>query len=317
MYKPSKLNNSTSVILRRRSVDITDMYIDSIGNIIDKFYPEDEVRLVYKKGELKSGMIEVDIKIKDQEPKPFLWIIALAVPLQRVKSLMLRNIKYIIFDEFIINSKLGEKYLNNETFKFKELFKTFQRENRQLKCYFLGNPYSKYNPYFTEFKFPLAQIKQGTIISEGNAVVENYKLTDELIEFIKKNDPLYQFDDTYTRYAYDGISVNDQNIYLVDKQPENYQLWTIFRLNNVYLNIFTGNNSDYSYWISATRDNIIGKRRNVYCIDFSDLIDQQSMMWNVMGFDRWAMLKQALMSRNVAFKDLEAYYLIEAVFPKL
>ena len=31
----------------------------------------------------------------------------------------------------------------------------------------------------------------------------------------------------------------------------------------------------------------------------------------------WQSLRLALMSRQVAFKDLEAYYMMEAIYPKL
>lgn len=317
VYEQFKKDKSTFIYLKRLNVDITDMYIDSLLGIIDKFYPEDNCRFRYKKGDLNCGMVEVDISINNSEYEPFIWCIALGVKLQRVKSLMLPRLKYIIFDEFIVNNLLGEKYLFNETFKFKELFKTFQRENRQLKCYFLGNPYSKYNPYFTEFNIPLSKIKRGTIISNDKAVVENYELKPELLEYIKEHDPLYNYEDPYIKYAYEGESVNDQNIYLVDKQPENYQLNTIFKVQNTYINIFCGNNSDYNYWVSVTKNSIVGKRRNVYCINFSDLDGQCSYLYNIKGFDMWQSLRLALMSRQVAFKDLEAYYMMEAIYPKL
>ena len=51
-------------------------------------------------------------------------------------------------DEYIINPKSGERYGKDEAFKIKEAYTTWRREcDGVLKCYFLANPYSLYNPY--------------------------------------------------------------------------------------------------------------------------------------------------------------------------
>ena len=113
--------NRTSLILRRQAVDITDLYIDSIQNVLNKFI-DTPIEFTYKRSKMKDGMLEVYVN-----DKLFFWVVALSSKLQRLKSLMLPRIKYMFFDEFIVNMKLGERYLQSEEFKFKEIFNTFQR----------------------------------------------------------------------------------------------------------------------------------------------------------------------------------------------
>lgn len=132
-------------MIRRRIADITETYVHDIESVINKF--EDEpIKLVFKKGSISEGIVDVRVEGTDEI---FFRVIGLSNPMMRIKSLMLANLGCIIYDEFICNTKLGEKYLENETFKFSELYNTFQREcEGTLRCVFMGNPYSIYNPYF-------------------------------------------------------------------------------------------------------------------------------------------------------------------------
>ena len=149
------MNNRTVLVLRRQIADCTETYVQDIEKIINKFSYV-PVRLIYKKGDITSGIIDVYAaeyeKVGDKEylynKRLFFRLLGISNPMSRIKSLMLPNIKYILFDEFICNIRLGEKYLNDEAFKFKEIYNTFQRECQDgLICYFFGNPYSVYNPY--------------------------------------------------------------------------------------------------------------------------------------------------------------------------
>ena len=86
----------------------------------------------------------------------------------------------MLFDEFIANVRLGEKYLQDEAFKFKEIYNTFQRECPSgLICYFFGNPYSVYNPYFEWLKIDTRKVKPGAYLVGPNYVLECYQLLPE------------------------------------------------------------------------------------------------------------------------------------------
>lgn len=106
-----------------------------------------KIKFAFKKGNIKEGV--VDVTVND---KPFCRFIALSNPKGRIKSLHYDDPYAIFFDEFIVDNRNGEKYLADEANRFKELYNTFNRfavkHGHRLKCYFCGNPYSVYNPYY-------------------------------------------------------------------------------------------------------------------------------------------------------------------------
>lgn len=304
--------NRRSLILRRQAVDITDLYIDSIQNVLNKFI-DTPIEFTYKRSKMKDGMLEVYVN-----DKLFFWVVALSSKLQRLKSLMLPGIKYIFFDEFIVNMKLGERYLQSEEFKFKEIFNTFQREARELKCYFLGNPYSHFNPYFVDFGVKTSLLKPGARQIGPNWIVECYQIKDELKEFIVKNNPLYIFDNSYTKYAFGGQAIDDANILIVEKQPQNFSLCLIFKYNDKFINVYKTNKieqEDYKFWINLT-DTYEGKRRNVFCIDWRDMANNCYFI-DAVSRDYFWSLRNALQVRTVAYQSIEASYMLESIYPDI
>lgn len=115
---------------------------------INDFLPESQkIKFEFKKGNIKDGIVDVMV-----DNRPFCRFIAMSVPKARIKSLRYDDPAYLIMDEFIVDNRNGEKYLPDEANKFKEIYNTFLRfatkHGHRLKCYFCGNPYSVYNPYF-------------------------------------------------------------------------------------------------------------------------------------------------------------------------
>jgi hypothetical protein len=101
----------------------------------------------------------------------------MSIDITAIKSLVVTNLGNIVTDEFICNPKFGEKYLKNEAEKFMEIYNTFRRENPNVKCWFLGNPYSLYNPYFMFFGVPTAKLKAGVILTDGKTWVVECTIT--------------------------------------------------------------------------------------------------------------------------------------------
>lgn len=128
---------------------------------------------------MKSGVVDVEVN-----KRPFCRFIALSNPKSRIKSLRYDDPYAIFFDEFICDNRNGEKYLPDEANKFKELYNTFlrfaTRHNHRLKCYFCGNPYSVYNPYYAWLNIDLELVKPGAFLVGPDYVVECYQLKPEL-----------------------------------------------------------------------------------------------------------------------------------------
>lgn len=205
---------------------------------INDFLPEkDRIKFDFKKGNIKDGVVDVTVN-----GRPFCRFLAMSCPKSRIKSLRYDDPAYMIMDEFIVDNRHGEKYLLDEANRFKEIYNTFlrfaTRHGHKLKCYFCGNPYSVYNPYYVWLGVDLSKIKPGAFFVGQNYAIECYQLTDELRAFILAHNPLYQFDDSYTRYAFGGQAVNDAQFKIVPKQPDGYRLRYIFRLQDRYLHIY-------------------------------------------------------------------------------
>lgn len=311
-YRAFKKKHKTTLIIKRLIADITETYIVDFGKVINKFQPKDkQVELEFKKGSIKEGVVDVFIA-----GKHFIRIIALSNPMSRFKSTMIKDPAMVIFDEFICNNRAGEKYIENEAFKFKEIYNTYQRECRGiLKCYFLGNPYSLYNPYFSDLNVDTLKLRPGAFIIGPNYIISCYRIKDELRQAILKRNPLYQFDEAYKRYAFDGLAVNDSNFIINPVRPEKFNLRYIFRINNRYLHIWSNNSDDFKldckYFIEVLRDTEASKK--IYAIDFNNLVANTRLITVPIKL-LFSRLKQAIATRACVFNSIEAGYLAEQIY---
>ena len=311
VYDDFKKNGLSTILLRRKVVHITKSYIDDMCKIINKF-TDDNVSMSYPLSTLKDGI--VDVKVNG---KLFIRFIGMSIDITAIKSLVVTNLGNIVLDEFICNPKFGEKYLKNEAEKFMEIYNTFRRENPNVKCWFLGNPYSLYNPYFMFFGVPTAKLKAGVILTDGKSwVVECYQLLPELRKKILEENPLYQFDNSYTAYAFDGSNVNDQNIIILDNIPEGYQLKHVFKTSGKYIGIYQNQfylDNENKYYAKFVNPDSISKRRDIYAFDFDELVNQTIMLSRDEKY-KFQKIKDAMRRRNIAFQNIECYYLTEEIY---
>ena len=329
LFNRFKEKDEKTIVFKRNIVDITDSYVDDIANLLNKFLRKcDRIKFVFAKGKIKEGVMNVYVFPEEQKKcvckteNLFLRVIALSVPMIRIKSQMLPNLEWMLFDEFICNTRLGEKYLPNEVFKFQEIYNTFQRESKNLRAIFLGNPYSRYNPYFSWLGVDLQKIKIGSIIRvRSKYAIEFAKLSDELREYILNKNPLYKFDDSYTKYAFEGQAINDEGVELQPIQPDRSVLLYVFKIHNKNVGVFKCNNNitnvdadtDYLYWLKQMSDDYQTKRRYIVCFSLEDLLSGAFLIDNS-RLSRFSGLTMAFRNHLVGFKDLETYYLFEELF---
>ena len=302
----------TTLVVRRKVVHITKAYIDDICQIIRKFRDE-SCKFEYAQSTLKEGIVDIYIN-----EKRFVRICALSVDITALKSLVLRDLKYIIFDEFICNQRFGEKYLKDEATKFMEVYNTFRRESEGLKVYWMGNPYSLYNCYFLFFGVDTSKLKRGAIISDKKSyVIQCYEITQELREKILKENPLYQFDNSYTKYAFEGKNVNDENIIIRPKLPPSFKLLYVFKNANKYIGLYRRDvfdlESEIVYYAQFIEPNNISKRRDIICFDFEELVERVVMLSPEEKY-KFQKIKDAMRKRLIAFASIECYYLLEEIY---
>ena len=309
-YEAFKRDNRTTLVIRRKITHITKSYIDDIAQIINKF-TDDSVKFEYAVTSLKEGITDININ-----NKRFMRICSLSCDITALKSLVLRDLKYIVFDEFICNQRFGEKYLKDEATKFMEVYNTFRRESEGLKCYFMGNPYSLYNPYFMFFNVDSSKLKRGAIISDKKSfVVQCYEITPELRAKILAENPLYQFDNSYTKYAFEGVNVNDQNIIILKERPEGFRLLYVFKHSGKYIGIYRKDfwADGIGYYGEFLNPSKISKRRDIICFDFEELVDKTIMLSPDERY-RFQRIKDAMRKRLIAFESIECYYLTEDIY---
>lgn len=235
--------------MRRRIADITDVYLDDISNVLNKFL-EKPVQLLYLKGGIKEGVIDVRLGEADRsysynEIKKlpvFIRVIGLSTPMSRIKSLMLKNVRYIFMDEFICNLRGNESYLKaNEYFLVQEIYTTYNRE-AETPITFLaaGNPYSVYCPFFTELKVDTSKLVPGAYVVGPNYTINCFQVPPALQKQILKNNPMYQFDDAYKRYGFGGEAINDANCRIVKCEPKGFKLRYVFKFGTKYISVHKG-----------------------------------------------------------------------------
>jgi hypothetical protein len=307
-------DKSPTILICRNNVDITEQYVDTTLDIIDDVAGH---ALGSKHPKISDkGASVLDCAI---DKEVFLRFVSLSQKLRNLKGVYLKNLGLVIFDEFIINTRLGEKYLTDEAFKFQEAYTTYRREcgRARLKAYFMGNAYSLYNPHLINLGIDCSQLRKPGIIAGPNYAVERHFLDPRLKELLKKQNPFFQDEDSiYAKYALDGMPINDSNIRLMEKCPQGYVLQFAFSIDGKILAAYEAPDWDAElrYWIGFSDG--IGSRRNIFAFDFKDLIEHSRLI-GPNERNALSRLRTAIRNRNCAFEGLECDYAIEEIFNQL
>lgn len=306
-----------SLVIRRQIVDIDEAYIQDLIKPYNKFKkPEHRISLYLKKGDIKSGIVDCFLDAK--MTKLLFRVQALSIPNSRGKSRMLDDLGYIFFDEYLINPLKKEKYIDGEVDSFRELYNTYYRDARDrghsVRCFFCGNPYTVFNPFHAWLNIPLSKIKRGSFLVGKNWTLECIDMSPELRELILKTNPLYDEEDPYMRYAFDGQAIADER-FIIGTRPLNAKLKFVFRISDKYLLI----------WNASTENNSVGKyycetqiekpetSKVIRAVDFNNLIQDTRLI----DFDikeLFSSIKLAIQLRQMCYKDVECGYLIQQLY---
>ena len=316
LYNKLRQKGTTFAYIKKITADITATTISDLETGLNKFLKE-PVQFTYLKGSLKDGLIDVHIKYKDRSIW-FFRVMALGLPLQRLKGQVLRNIAFMWSDEFIVNTRLKEKYLFGEWFRFEELFTTLNRESANgIRAIFSGNPYSIYNPYFAAWGVKFKEIYPGNFIVGEKYAIDIPVISPELKALILSKNPLYEFDDSYKKYAFDGRSVNDEQIKIQEKEPKNFRLAFVFYIENQKIGVYFNNAyfdiTEDAFWICILAKDYESKDRNIYTFNFNSLVEGTILLSHEEK-SRFNYLKKCFRLRRVSFKSVEESYLFEQIF---
>ena len=322
-----------SLVLRRRIADITEVYLKDTEKVLNKFLPEDrQIQLVFRKGQIKDGVIDVHLgkagesyswQGVDKLPV-FFRAIGLSTPMSRIKSNVLANVKWIFFDEFICNLRMGERYLGDERFLIQEIYTTYNREtSKPIRIIMAGNPYSVYNPIFSSLSVDSTRLTPGSFIVGDDYAIDCFQTPPELKAQILERNPMYQFDDAYKRYAFGGEAVNDQNIKLRKREPRGYTLKYVFKAGSKFLAIHRRKSPEFGedrFWIcvhSGDWYKRISAHRTIWCFNFADLMANARIYNGIEQMQQLRELKEAMNNREVSFNCVDAEYLMEDIYTLL
>ncbi len=298
--------HATCILFKRLKVDVTDFYIKSNFDIVQKFKGKAPA-FRYRQKDLDSGVIPVFVG----DYMAFL-VVALAVPKARYKSLFVPNPSMFISDEMIIDKRRGERYLSDEAFRAKEAYTTFYREGSRVPWYLFGNPYSLYNPYFQMLGVDGRELARKGTIAGSNFVARYHKLNPLLVEQILAKNPLYEFDDDYFDYAVKGVAVNDVNIRIREAMPQNYSLAFCIYQDGIMYGVYRNNEFDKNnrFWVGVVKN---PNNKKVIAFDFGDLAQGVTLFTRVER-ERFVGFANAMRNRRVEFQSILCNNVMEEVY---
>lgn len=337
IYLPWKKNHKPWIYLVRQAVEIDDALIESIFSTNMNKFTDDGLVPLYKPSTFSNGIVDIFLAVKHREKQMikdkdgkeheeevevtekhlFIRIVSLNVKMYRIKKAILRNIAGVFMDEFIINPKFGEKYLPKEYERFEEAYSTWRRESDGvLKVYFVGNPYSLFNPLFVGLKVDIAKLKRDSFYVGNSFVIHWAVLSKELKEKILQENPFYQFDEEYSNYAVDGQAVNDKNVRL-STLPKNFYLSFVFKMSGKYIGIFQNNyvnDLEDKYFCKFLDE--VSARRTTYCFEFEEMVER-SILISLDERSKLQRFKESMRKRSVSFEDINVYYYMEEVYKNI
>lgn len=162
-----------------------------------------------------------------------------AVPLSTaniLKSTAFPKVKYIVFDEFLIDDTGVYKYLKNEVNLVLDLIETVFRL-RDGQVIFLGNALSITNPYFAYWNLDLPYNSEFRTFKDGLILV-NYAKNEEYRNIKKASRFGALIDSTsYGRYAIDNEMLKD-NKHFIEKRPPETKFYGLLIINGQYIGIW-------------------------------------------------------------------------------
>lgn len=311
IYSGFRKDKRPWIYLTRQAVDISEAAITTIENYINKFSEEfggEEINLRYSRSDLNKGICDVYIG-KDL----FFRFVALSIPLRRIKLCVLKGLKGVFIDEYIIDSRTGERYIKDEAFKLKEAYTTWVRECPNLRVYFSANPYSLYNPLFLAFDVDTRALKIGTFYTSDILVIEYAKISPELRAAILAKNPLYKFDEDYTDYALEGTAINDKNVRVGERDAYS-PLKFVFKVRERYFGAWQGRTPDVRYYVTELDE--ISKRRSAFCLDLADLVENCALI-SVADKLRLTTFRDAMSRNAVVYENVNIFYIFVEVFKHL
>lgn len=205
------------VYMRRSQVELMDAQSTFMDDIADK-YPGWEFKME------KDRLLVSPVPENQKESR--IWsVVGRFIYLsnaKRKKSVSYSKVSQICFDEF-----LADKYLNDEVTLFLNAYDTIARM-RDVKCYFVANSVSIYNPYFMYFNLNLPNTKNGIKRIKQDIVIE--LVMDEKYKEARRNSRFGKIIDgtSYGDFSTENKFVDDDKTFIAKKSQKSHYYCTVY-----------------------------------------------------------------------------------------
>lgn len=189
------------------------------------------------KFEFSSEQINVEVKEEEKEYKKTLgYCIALSEE-NSVKTMSFPRVKYMLFDEYVIEETSNNKYYNgwNEPDALLKIYHTIDREEDRVICFLMGNNIRFHNPYHLHPAFRIPFTEKGQIWTSENVLFQNAIASKDLKKKKSKSKFVRMIEGTdYAEYATNGNYMLDNYSFIEPmKKPLPY-VFTIEYNRNSY-----------------------------------------------------------------------------------
>lgn len=227
---------------------------------------------------------------------------------QDLKSANFDKVKYILFDEFIIDEGVKKYYLSNEVEVFLNLIETVAR-TRDIRVFLLGNAGNLVtNPYFLYFNMSVPT--QSDIRTFKNGLILLQYMKNEEYRQMKKETKLGQLvaGTNYEKYA-----IENQDTKLNDNFIEKKKGSAKFNFGIVYKGIIFGVWFDYTEGKIFVSNDYYKQSYNLFALTNSDHNENTMLMKSINKYNCWKTFMDNYNLGNVRFESQE----IKAVFTEI
>lgn len=227
---------------------------------------------------------------------------------QDLKSANFDKVKYILFDEFIIDEGVKKYYLSNEVEVFLNLIETVAR-TRDIRVFLLGNAGNLVtNPYFLYFGMSVPT--QSDIRTFKNGLILLQYMKNEEYRQMKKETKLGQLvaGTNYEKYA-----IENQDTKLNDNFIEKKKGSAKFNFGIVYKGIIFGVWFDYTEGKIFVSNDYYKQSYNLFALTNSDHNENTMLMKSINKYNCWKTFMDNYNLGNVRFESQE----IKAVFTEI
>lgn len=195
--------------------------------------------------EFKFTTESLDMIVDDDSHINLGYCIALT-EYQKIKPRSFPNVRFIIFDEYMLEESSFNRYINGvkEPDLFLSIYHTVDRERDIVKCFLLGNNTSFYNPYHMHKAFRIPYIDDGKIWYNKFVLYQRAKPSEELKECKEKSSFWKMINDSdYGKFANSGNFTEDKYDFIQQLSSNTRYIMTIL-YNNYEIGVYLDNENN-------------------------------------------------------------------------